>query len=227
MKPKSFNNKPFNKKSLNKKSFTKKPFSKPVTLYTIGYATKPISTFIEQLQYYRIDVVADIRSVPFSKRFHDYHQHAIAKWLPEHGIRYVYLGEELGPRSKEATHYDTEGQVQFDRLMESELFRQGIQRLYTGLERNFRIALMCAEKDPATCHRSLLVGHYLIRQSQADENLQLLHITHDGDTETQQQLETRLTEIHSITMDLFTSAEEQAAQAYQLQLKKTSYRKTE
>ena len=193
-------------------------------IYTIGYATKALDNFIQQLKRYRIDVVADVRSVPYSKVFHDYHREAIQGALKQHGIRYVYLGDELGPRSKEPSHYDDSGQVQFDRLMQAPLFKDGIERLFNGLDKGFSIALMCAEKDPATCHRSLLIGYFLEHYQNA-KKLEILHIDHFGELEQQDQLEQRLCQHHGIEMDLFMSAEERQQQAYQLQLKQTSYRK--
>jgi uncharacterized protein (DUF488 family) len=189
-------------------------------LYSIGYATKPIETFIEQLRHYQITAVADVRSVPFSNAFFDYHQDAIQSHLARAGIRYVYLGKELGPRSKDKSHYDDCGQVQFDQLMNSKLFLQGVRRLQMGLEKGYRIALMCAEKDPATCHRSLLIGYALKRQL----GMELQHIDHLGDLETQDHLEHRLPELHGLVEDLFLSEQEKLDQAYDRQLKKTSYR---
>lgn len=198
----------------------------PFVLYTIGYATKPIDEFIEQLKRYSVDVVADIRSVPYSKVFHVYHKESIAAHLKASNIQYVYLGEELGPRSKDSSHYDEDKQVVFDRLMQSDLFKQGVKRLHKGSKKGFSIALMCAEKDPATCHRSLLVGYFLQHYSSPFEGkCEILHIKHDGSVESQSQLEERLPEINDIKVDMFMSAEEQARQAYEVQLKKTSYRK--
>ncbi len=189
-------------------------------LYTIGYATKPIEIFLQQLQRYGVTAVADVRSVPFSKAFFDYHQPAIRRRLEGAGIRYVYLGEELGPRSKDPDHYDECGQVQFDRLSQSELFRGGLQRLQDGLQKGFTIAMMCAEKDAASCHRSLLIGYTLQREL----GVALQHITHDGLLETQAQLEARLPELHQLGQDLFLSGEESRERAYRMQLQKTSYR---
>ncbi|GAA5316625.1 MAG: DUF488 domain-containing protein [Candidatus Pelagadaptatus aseana] len=188
-------------------------------IYTIGYATKPLPDFIAQLNKYQITAVCDVRSVPFSKRFYDYHQDAIKRSLHEAGIRYVYLGEELGPRSKDPAHYDDCNQVQFDRLMQSDHFMEGLERLRQGQEKGFTMALMCAEKDPATCHRSLLIGYAAKRLF----NEELQHITHNGDLETQEALETRLKTLHGLEQDLFTPESELRFQAYQQQLKKTSY----
>lgn len=190
-------------------------------LYSIGYATKPIAVFLQQLHDYGITAVADVRSVPFSNAFFDYHQGAIAGHLKRAGIQYVYLGNELGPRSKVDAHYDDCGQIQFDRLMQAPLFLQGVERLQRGLQRGYRIALMCAEKDPATCHRSLLIGNALRQQL----GMELNHITHDGGLEPQQALLERLPELHQLEEDLFLSRDEKLDQAYRLQLKKTSYRR--
>lgn len=188
-------------------------------LYSIGYATKPIDVFIQQLKHYRIDVIADVRSVPFSKAFHDYHQDSIRQHLKNQGIKYVYLGDELGPRSKDPAHYDECGQVQFADLMKSPLFLEGINRVQNGLKKGYRIALMCAEKDPANCHRSTLIAYFL--NHQLGQNIP--HICHDGSLEPQQELETRLMVLHELQPDMLTSYEELLNTAYELQLKKTSY----
>ncbi len=158
-----------------------------MNLFSIGYATKALREFIEQLQQYAIDVVVDVRSVPYSAAFHDYHRENLQAALSLAGIRYLYLGDELGPRSKDPAHYDDCGQVQFERLMTADLFKEGIERLENGLAKGFGIALMCAEKDPATCHRSLLIGYYLQRQC----DVALKHIRHDGSLESQAELEER------------------------------------
>ncbi len=200
----------------------------PFVLYTIGYATKPIDVFIKQLKHYSIDVVADIRSVPYSKVFHVYHKESIAAHLKASNIQYVYLGEELGPRSKDDSHYDEDRQVVFDRLMQSDLFKHGVERLHVGSKKGFSIALMCAEKDPATCHRSLLIGYFLQHHtSPFGDECEISHIRHDGSLETQEELEVRLPEMNNIKVDMFMSDKEQARQAYEIQLKKTSYRKDE
>ncbi len=190
-------------------------------LFTIGYATKPFDVFVSQLKQHAIDVVADVRSVPFSKVFVDYHQTALEKSLPIADIKYVYLGNELGPRSKDPSHYDASGQVQFSALMQSPLFLQGIKRLTTGLDKGFRVALLCAEKDPASCHRSLLISYFLHREKQ----LEIQHINFMGELESQQQLEQRLVAMQNLSADLLTSPAELTDLAWQQQLKQTSYRK--
>ncbi|MCV6605039.1 MAG: DUF488 domain-containing protein [Porticoccaceae bacterium] len=190
-------------------------------LYSIGYATKPVDVFINQLRRYRIDAIADVRSVPYSKRFYEYHRETLKGILKAHGIHYVYLGEELGPRSKDDSHYSECGQIQFKRLMTSSLFQEGIERLQYGLTKNMSIALLCAEKDAAQCHRSLLVGYYLRRELKIDLN----HISHEGELETQLQLEQRMAKVQATAGDLFSTPEQQLELAWQKQCALTAYKK--
>lgn len=191
------------------------------SLYSIGYATKPVELFLGQLKQYRITAVADVRSVPFSNAFFDYHQDALRNTLHEHGIRYVFLGETLGPRSKNPAHYDANQQVRFDLLSQSELFQQGIARIHKGLQNGWVIALMCAEKDPADCHRSLLIGRAL----QSSDNIDVKHITHAGTLELQSELDQRLTRMHGTDNDLFCSPQEKIELAYSVQNRLKAYRK--
>ena len=190
-------------------------------MFTIGYATKPLDTFIQQLLDRGITVVADVRSVPYSKRFHDYHREALKHSLQQAGLRYVYLGEELGPRSKDPAHYDESGQVQFDRLMQAELFQTGEQRLFDGIGKGFNIALVCACKDPAICHRSLLIGWSLLHK----HDCELQHILHDGGLESQRELEQRLLAETGTTADMLTGEAESLSLAWQRQCRQCAYRR--
>lgn len=188
-------------------------------LYSIGYATKPIATFIAQLEQHEISVVADVRSVPYSNAFFDYHQEALVRHLRGAGIRYVYMGAELGPRSKDPSHYDQHNQVQFVSLMSSKPFLSGLERLKNGLEKGFKVALMCAEKDPAVCHRSLLIAYQWDRLLNTDT----AHITHEGELEYQSELEVRLMELTKTQPDMLMSEEDARHLAYQRQCQCCAY----
>ena len=188
-------------------------------LYSIGYATKPLSVFLGKLHRHGVTAIADIRSVPYSNAFFDYHREALQRTLKDHSIRYVHLGLELGPRSKDDAHYDASEQVQFDRLAASSLYRQGIERITSGLDQGFHIAMLCAEKRPEVCHRSLLVGHHLYRQ----DAVEVEHILHDGDLLSQAELEDRLTAAEA--GDLFAPAGERNRLAMATQWQRYAYRR--
>ena len=80
---------------------------------------------------------------------------------------------------------------------------------------------MCAEKDPIDCHRSLLITRALEHVSQ----LNLYHITHEGELESQKDLNDRLIQHHQLHDDLFCSENDKIQLAYQAQNKLKAYKK--
>jgi uncharacterized protein (DUF488 family) len=94
--------------------------------------------------------------------------------LEESGVRYLFLGAELGGRPANPAYYDAKGRVLYSRLRDDARFQAGIARLETGMER-FRVALVCGEEDPAHCHRRLLIGRVL-----AERGHIMIHIRGDG-----------------------------------------------
>jgi uncharacterized protein (DUF488 family) len=106
--------------------------------------------------------------------------------LSSFGIQYVFLGKELGARPEDLSCYDLGGKALYERIAATALFSEGIQRLLKGAA-SYKLSLMCAEKDPITCHRTILVCHKL-----KDFNVQINHILSDGNLESHQDLEARL-----------------------------------
>jgi len=191
------------------------------TVYTIGHSTHPVDVFTGLLKEHEISAVADVRSSPYSKFNPQYNQPELKAALKATGIQYVFLGAELGARSDDPKCY-LDGKVQFDRLAETALFRRGIERIATGAEKH-RIALMCAEKDPLECHRTILVA----RQLKAAD-ISVTHILADGKTETHDALEDRMIAMFEMDNgDLFLSADEIKEEAYRLQGDAIAYSMTD
>lgn len=155
-------------------------------LFTIGHSNLTIEAFIELLQLHQITAVADVRSRPYSRYLPHFNKAEVKTALLKNGIQYVFLGQELGARTDDLSCYDLTGKALYDRIAKTALFSEGIQRLLKGIEQ-YKIALMCAEKDPMTCHRTILVCRNL-----KPFNLQINHILSDGTLETHEQLEERL-----------------------------------
>lgn len=186
-------------------------------MFTIGHSNHPIERLIELLEMHSVAVVADVRSSPYSKFNPQYNRENLQKTLKESGLRYVFLGRELGPRSEDPSCYEN-GKVQYARLASTDVFREGIQRLHNGV-RSYRIALLCAEKDPVTCHRMILV----CRALRADP-IEIHHILEDGGTESLADSERRL--ILSLKMPqlrLGEKMEDLIQRAYDTQAQRIAY----
>ena len=155
-------------------------------LFTIGHSNLSIEAFVGLLQQHEITAVADVRSHPYSRYLPHFNKSEIQTSLSNAGIQYVFLGKELGARPEDLSCYDLSGKALYERIAATPLFSTGIQRLLKGAA-SYQITLMCAEKDPITCHRTILVCRQL-----TELNLQINHILSDGSLESQQQLEARL-----------------------------------
>ena len=101
----------------------------------------------------------------------------------------MYLGRELGGRSGNFDCYDDDGRIVFDRVAATETFQHGLARVVDGAARH-RIALMCAEKEPLDCHRTLLVACALDKRG-----VEVAHIHADGRLESHDQAMSRLIDL--------------------------------
>ncbi len=187
------------------------------TVYTIGHSNVAAERLLELLRQHEITAVADVRSQPYSRFNPQFNRENIEAFLKKSGVEYVYLGRELGARPEDPSCYREE-KAQYSLIAQTPLFQSGLQRLYAGMER-FRVALMCAEKDPMGCHRTILVARRLHEQG-----ITVRHILEDGSLEDHGALQLRLLAAHGFDENhLFHTREELVAMAYDLQAGEIQY----
>ncbi len=155
------------------------------SILTIGHSNHPFERFLELLVQHGVEAVADVRSSPYSRFNPQYNQEELKRQLTANSIAYVFLGKELGARRNEPECY-VDGKVIYDKVAKSAVFQSGIERLIHGAGK-YKIAMMCSEKDPLTCHRTILIARQL---ASAFKNIN--HILEDGSIETNQEAESRL-----------------------------------
>lgn len=151
------------------------PSTREITLYTIGHSNRDAEAFIGILRTYEIQRVVDIRARPISRRHPQYYGHRLREKLLQTKIHYYWAGERLGgfrPQRSESTHSALRSTTlrAYADYMQSDEFRSGITELLT-LASGGCIAMLCAERQPANCHR-LLIADYLV----AVAGLQVQHI---------------------------------------------------
>jgi uncharacterized protein (DUF488 family) len=186
-------------------------------LFTVGHSSHSLETFLNLLRSSGVTAVADVRSSPFSRFSPQYNRDTLCPALEAFGIRYVFLGLELGARRAEPECYEG-SKARYELIAQAPLFRQGLGRVARGIE-SFRVALMCAERDPITCHRTILVCRYL-----RDAAGPIMHILDDGTLETHTDAESRLLSVCGLPQsDLFRSREELVEQAYAIQGDRIAY----
>ncbi len=161
-------------------------------LFTIGHSNHTLEGFISLLQQHGVTALADVRSHPYSRFLPHFNRAALKEALAREEIHYVFLGQELGARPNNRECY-VDGKAVYEKIAATDTFHQGIQKILKGLEK-YRIALMCAEKDPLTCHRTILVCNHL-----RHFNLHINHILKNGDLESHSQIEERILIKHGFT----------------------------
>ena len=159
------------------------------TVYTIGYSGFSIYDFVATLKKYNISLVVDVRSFPFSSYFPEYNTDSLEIFLKMHGIYYRNYASEFGARQSDQKYYCKEGYLDFEVFSKSEPFLQGIKKLCNSMEQNYTFALMCAEKDPICCHRTILVARAFF-----ERGYNVVHLLTNGSTITQEEINARLIE---------------------------------
>jgi len=192
-------------------------------LYTIGHSNHKIEDFISLLKRHGVTCVADVRSAPYSRHCPQFNRESLAPALQAANIEYMYLGKELGARLVDGYSCDIDS-LSFEQIAETEEFKAGLRRLLAATSEH-RIALMCAEKEPLECHRSILVCRHL-----KGHNLCIKHILQDGSTEDHLNAERRLVKMLKIEPTLFEPSNTERdfiEQAYGRQARKISYQSEE
>ncbi|GAA4421133.1 DUF488 family protein [Actinokineospora soli] len=186
-------------------------------LLTIGHSNHAVESFVALLGEHGVTAVADVRSVPFSRFSPQFNQRQVERSLADSGIKYVFLGKELGARSTDPGCYE-DGRVLYARLAASGDFGSGIERLTRGAATE-RIAIMCTEAEPLDCHRTVLVSRVL-----AERGVAVGHVHGDGRLESHDAAMERLMAKFGLAdADLFRTRDERMAEALARQEERIAY----
>lgn len=193
----------------------------PGSIFTLGHSTLAAASFADLCHRAGITAIADVRSVPYSRRASQHNRESIEEYAPKSGIAYVYLGHLLGGRPARPSLFLPSGRADYRSMRSSPEFLEGMGRLRKGLDK-FNIGLMCGEEDPITCHRALLIAPVL-----AALGLSPLHLRKGGRLETQTEFEDRVMEATgagSMQGNLFESRESLVDQAIEAMADRHAFR---
>lgn len=189
-------------------------------VFTVGHSTHPSEYFVGLLRTHGVTAICDVRSVPYSRFSPQFDRETLKSTLSSHGVSYVFLGKELGARSDNPNCY-IDGKVQYNYLVDEPLFEDGLRRIKQGMK-DYVVAIMCAEKDPLTCHRTILLCREL-----RSPDVEIAHICADGSIEMHADAEQRLMRLLGIKPDLLDDERQCIETAYDRQADKIAYVKSE
>ena len=209
-----------NDESLLFKSKSNEIMSKPI-IYTIGHSTHRIEYFLDLLKHHKVNCVIDVRSMPASRFNPQYNKKSLTMSLNSHGVEYLHFGDAFGARQTDPALLDKSGRVDFEKVRNTETFKDSISRVSRETAAGKTIALMCSEAEPLSCHRFVMI-------SVALKDFEVRHIWKDKSIVSQQELESRLMENFSkksqatIFWETMPS-DEKLGEAYQMMNKEIGY----
>ena len=133
-------------------------------IWTIGHWTCPEPDFLRPLQTHDIDLVADVRAQPGSRRNPQFNHDVMPGWLGDAGIAYQHLPLLAGRRPRQSD-IDPVLNVGWrnrsfknyaDYTLTSD-YERGIKHL-TELAAERRVVILCGEPMPWRCHRLLIAN---------------------------------------------------------------------
>lgn len=162
----------------------------PYRLFTIGHSNLETSAFVSALIRHEIKMVCDVRSRPGSFRFPQFNREPLMAQLASAKIIYQFFGDQFGGRPLDSRHYRPDGLVDYPARRKAPDFEEGMERLL-GFAKSQNLVLMCAEEDPLHCHRFLMICPALV-----ERRIEPIHLRRGGTTESQDDAEDRLLQLH-------------------------------
>lgn len=141
----------------------------PQTIFTVGHSNLSFMRFLSLIQANNITHIIDIRSIPYSRRAPWSNKSRLPDLLKPFKIRYTYLGHKLGGK-KQAIKDVSKQQA----ITPQKIYDEAIQVLLQLTLRD-NLVLLCAEGDPANCHRQ-----HFIAQTLLESGAKVCHILQNG-----------------------------------------------
>ena len=187
-------------------------------LFTIGCSILSLDDFIRNLKINKINVIADVRSIPYSRITPQFNKENLQERLRKEHILYGEFSKEFGARRTEFCAYE-DNQVSFKKTRQLPAFLEGVKRIQKGLEMGYSIGLMCTEKNPLACHRFSLVARGIFEQTRIEAS----HVLTDASIVSTEVLENQMLKDFNLEQDFFSDRNERIESAYNLLNKKIGY----
>jgi len=152
----------------------------PDTIFTVGHGRERFEAIAALLDAVGVGTLIDVRSAPYSRHAPDFSRPELDRRCSAAGIGYRFLGQHLGGRPSNPALQGPDGEPDFERIAATPGFDADIG-LLMELAAGGPVAILCAEEDPARCHRATLLAPALVARG-----ARVAHLRHDGSVEMHQ-----------------------------------------
>jgi uncharacterized protein (DUF488 family) len=98
-------------------------------IYSIGHSNQDQEQFIALLKQHQIEVLVDVRTSPYSAYTSQFNREVLKAAVESQGVRYLFMGDQLGGRPAGSRFYDAKGHVLYHEVARADFFLEGIERL--------------------------------------------------------------------------------------------------
>jgi uncharacterized protein (DUF488 family) len=142
--------------------------------FTAGYEQSEPEEFLRRLQNHGIEMIVDVRDMPLSRK-RGFSKNPLQAMLAEVDIEYLHVKALGAPKELRDRLHATGSWWEYVKGYSQVLKKQTAQvDALIKLAREKRISLLCFERDPAECHRSLIARE--MEQRAKDSPVQVEHI---------------------------------------------------
>jgi uncharacterized protein (DUF488 family) len=145
-----------------------------VTIYTVGHGREPFERIADLLHEAGVSTLIDIRSAPYSTHAPDFARPRLDQMCADAGFGYRFLGRDLRGKPTHPSLQGPDGLPDAARIAATPGFAADLG-LLLEIAAGGPVAILCAEENPANCHRSTLLAPALL-----DRGARVLHLRHDG-----------------------------------------------
>ncbi|MDH3262054.1 MAG: DUF488 domain-containing protein [Acidimicrobiia bacterium] len=135
------------------------PETKP-RIFTVGHGNAPFQEIERILRLHGVATLVDVRSAPYSKYAPDFRKSALAEYAAAAGLGYRWMGDRLGGREAESGQMSADGEVDPRPEVDPASFVGALAEV-VALNETGPVVLLCAERDPDHCHRSIILAPQL------------------------------------------------------------------
>ena len=195
----------------------------PIKVFTIGHSDHSFDRFKALIDPYEVEELIDVRTSPYSQWAPDFNREKLEMDLEDADIDYTYLGGALGGRPISLDLYDEDWIADYELMSATEDFDDAIDQVKRVAEERV-VCLLCSERQPEDCHRTLLVAEALVSRE-----ISVYHILETGKPIEHEKLVGRLmadyqSKSKSAESGMFPSLEKTRKAALRWQAKRVAFR---
>lgn len=190
---------------------------------TIGHSNHSFAQFLPLIEQHGVEELIDVRTSPFSRWATDFNRESLEMDLENAGIGYMHMGGALGGRPRSLDLYDPDWIADYELMATTEDFDDDIRQLERIAEERV-VCLLCSERQPEDCHRTLLVSEALVRREISARHILATGLLEDHESVVERLMIEYQRKAKSPDMGMFPSREQTRKAALRWQAKQVAFR---